>query len=67
MNLMSKWLTPKTEGGKAEEPQAKYIKKSNIRVEFVKHELTNEEDVEAYMEAVKEACLAATANRPLHL
>ena len=34
-----------------------YIKKSNIRVQFDKHELTNEEDVEAYLEALKEAYL----------
>ena len=57
MNLMSVWLTPKNEGGKAEEPKAKYIKKSTIRVDFLKHELKTEEDVEAYVEALKEAYL----------
>jgi hypothetical protein len=57
MNLMALWLTPKTEEGKTEYKTAKYIKKSNIRVDFVKHELTNEEDVEAYVEALKKAYL----------
>ena len=57
MNLMSKWLAPKPESGKAEEPQAKYIKKSNIRVQFHKHQLTSKEDVDAYIEALKEAYL----------
>jgi hypothetical protein len=57
MNLMSAWLAPKSEGGKVQEPQAKYIKNSSIHVQFVKHELTSEEDVEDYIEALKEAYL----------
>ena len=57
MNLISKWLAPKPENGKVQEPQAKYIKNSSIHVQFVKHELTSEEDVEEYIEALKETYL----------
>jgi hypothetical protein len=57
MNLMSKWLAPKSEEGKVQEPQAKYIKNSSIHVPFVKRELTSEEDVEDYIEALKEVYL----------
>jgi hypothetical protein len=61
MNLISKWLTPKTgegDGRKEYKKQpARYIKKNSIHVQFVKHELTNEEDVETYIEALKEAYL----------
>ena len=38
-------------------PESKYIKKSNIHVDFDKHDLTTEEDVEAYIKALKEAYL----------
>ena len=57
MNLMSIWLAPKPASGKAQEPPTKYIKKNSIHVQFVKHELTSAEDVEDYIEALKEAYL----------
>lgn len=61
MNLISKWLTPKTGEGDAskdyKKQPAKYIKKNSIHIQFVKHELTSEEDVETYIEALKEAYL----------
>lgn len=57
LNLMMQLLAPKAEDGKVSEPQAKYIKKSSIRVEFGKRDLTTEAEVEAYMEALKEAYL----------
>ncbi len=58
MNLMSKWLTPKTGEGETDYKKTPtYIKKNSIHVEFTKHELTNEEDVDAYVEALKEAYL----------
>lgn len=57
LNLMASLLAPKAEDGKVAEPQAKYIKRSSIRVNFDKRDLTTEEDVEAYMEALKEAYL----------
>lgn len=57
LNRMAKFLAPKDETGKAEEPKAKYIKKTSIRVAYPKRELTSEEDVIAYTEALKEAYL----------
>lgn len=57
LNLMVKLLTPKTVDGKVAEPRAKYIKNSSIHVKFNKRELTNEEEVDAYIEALKEAYL----------
>jgi len=57
LNLMMQLLAPKAEDGKVSEPQAKYIKRSSIRVDFNKRDLTTESDVEAYMEALKEAYL----------
>lgn len=57
LNLMVELLTPKPSNGGASEPQAKYIKRSSIYVKFDKRDLTSEEDVEAYIEALKEAYL----------
>lgn len=57
LNHISKLLAPKDEEGKAAEPEAKYIKKSTIRIDYPKRELTSEEDVLAYTEALKEAYL----------
>ena len=57
MNKMAQWLAPKGDDGKAKEPKAKYIKRSNIRIDFNKRELKTEEDVDAYIEALKEAYL----------
>jgi predicted transcriptional regulator len=57
LNLMMQLLAPKAEDGKVSEPQAKYIKRSSIRVDFDKRDLTTEEDVETYLEALKEAYL----------
>ncbi len=57
MNKMAQWLAPKDEDGKAKEPKAKYIKRSNIHIDFSKRELKTEDDVEAYLEALKEAYL----------
>ena len=50
-------LTPKTEDGKVAEPTAKYIKNTSIHVKFNKRELTSEDEVEAYVEALKKAYL----------
>ncbi|MEM0519586.1 BREX system P-loop protein BrxC [Aequorivita flava] len=55
MNKMAQWLAPKGDDGKAKEPKAKYIKRSNIHIDFNKRELQTEEDVEAYLDALKEA------------
>lgn len=57
LNKMSAWLTPKDEIGKASEPIAKYIKGSSIHVPFTKRELKSSEDVEDYIEALREAYL----------
>lgn len=57
LNLMMQLIAPKAEDGKAAEPQAKYIKRSTIRVDFDKRDLTTEADVEAYIEALKDAYL----------
>jgi hypothetical protein len=57
LNKMVELLTPKDENGKVHEPKAKYIKRSSIYVNFNKSDLTTEEDVEAYLEALKEAYL----------
>lgn len=57
LNLMVKMLTPKTEDGKVAEPTAKYIKNTSIHVKFNKRELTSEDEVEAYVEALKKAYL----------
>jgi hypothetical protein len=53
LNLMMRLLAEKSGGG----TKGKYIKKSSIHVEFDKHDLTTEADVEAYVEALKEAYL----------
>ena len=55
MNKMVDWLAPKDQEGEIEEPKAKYIKRTNIRVNFEQRELKTEEDVESYLEALKEA------------
>jgi hypothetical protein len=57
MNKMAQWLAPKDDDGTAEEPKAKYIKRNNIHIDFNKRELKTEEDVEAYLDALKVAYL----------
>jgi hypothetical protein len=57
LNVMASYLVkPKTEG-KAAEPVTKYIRRSNVRIDFLKKELETEEDVLDYLEALKEAYL----------
>ncbi|HEV7330929.1 MAG TPA: BREX system P-loop protein BrxC [Flavisolibacter sp.] len=55
LNKIAALLTPPTPG--ASEAVAQYIKSSNLRVEFDKHELRTEEDVEEYVAAIKKAYL----------
>lgn len=60
LNLVLHLLSPKDavgEKGVEYKVKAKYIKKSSIHINFNKHELTTEEDVLNYMEALKEAYL----------
>ncbi|MFD2697407.1 BREX system P-loop protein BrxC [Mesonia sediminis] len=57
LNHMAKLLAPKDESGKAKEPKAKYIKKTSIYVDYPNRELTSEEDVLEYTEALKKAYL----------
>jgi hypothetical protein len=44
-------------GEEINEPKIQYIKQSNVRVSFSKTELKTEEDVEEYVEALKEELL----------
>ena len=48
---------PKKEEGKVAEPVAKYIRQSQIHVDYVKNELVSEEDVNDYVEALRAAFL----------
>jgi hypothetical protein len=57
LNRIATLLAPKDASGKIEEPKATYIKNSSIRVSYSKRELTSEEDVIQYTEALKEAYL----------
>lgn len=57
LNLMLSLLAPKDKEGKVAEPRATYIKNTSIHIEFLKKELTTEEDVENYIEALKDAYL----------
>ncbi|WP_271393758.1 BREX system P-loop protein BrxC [Aequorivita sinensis] len=57
LNHIAKLLAPKDESGKAKEPKAKYIKKTSIYVDYPNRELTSEEDVLEYTEALKKAYL----------
>lgn len=57
LNLMMTLSAPVKTDGKPPKPIAKYIKKTNIHVNFDKDDLTTDEDVLAYMEALKEAYL----------
>ena len=57
LNLMATYLAKPQEDGKAAEPTTKYIRRSNVHIDFDKKELHTEADVLAYIEAVKEAYL----------
>ncbi|WP_341220515.1 BREX system P-loop protein BrxC [Polaribacter atrinae] len=57
LNLMANMAAPKKEEGKVAEPVAKYIRQSQIHVDYVKNELVSEEDVNDYVEALREAFL----------
>mgnify|MGYP000079147628 FL=1 len=57
LNLMANLAAPKQEDGKAKEPVAKYIRRSQIHVDYDKNELVSEEDVNDYVEALREAFL----------
>ena len=57
LNHIAKLLAPKDDSGKVTEPKAVYIQKKSIFVDFPKRELTTEEDVNEYAEALKEAFL----------
>ena len=48
---------PKEKGGKAAEPVAKYIRRSQIHVDYDKNELVTEEDVNDYVDALRSAFL----------
>ena len=52
---MSTLLNESKGGDQAKETVAKYIRRSSIRVDFDKHDLTSEEDVLEYVEALKKA------------
>ena len=54
LNLMAKLATPvSSDGSGVQEPVTHYIRKSNIRVEYKKDELSTEEDVDDYVEALR--------------
>lgn len=55
LNLMAKWLVTKTHGNQVVEPKVRYISSKTIRVAFDKNELTTEDDVNNYLDALKEA------------
>ncbi|QFZ53329.1 BREX system P-loop protein BrxC [Oceanihabitans sp. IOP_32] len=57
LNLMATYLAKPQEDGKAAEPTTKYIRRSNVHIDFDKKELHTEADVLEYIEAVKEAYL----------
>ncbi|MBM1105173.1 BREX system P-loop protein BrxC [Aurantibacter crassamenti] len=57
LNLMANMAAPKKEEGKAAEPVAKYMRRSQIHVDFDKNELVTEEDVNEYVEVLREAYL----------
>ena len=54
LNQMVALLAPKTNNG-VNEPKAIYIKSTNIHIDFSKTSLSTEEDVNAYLEALKKA------------
>lgn len=54
---MANLAAPKQEDGKVKEPVAKYIRRSQIHVDYIKNELVSEEDVNDYVEALREAFL----------
>ncbi|MDT0293534.1 BREX system P-loop protein BrxC [Mesonia ostreae] len=56
LNLMANMAAPKEEG-KAAEPVTKYIRRSQIHVDYEKNELVTEADVNEYVEALREAFL----------
>ncbi|WP_194850146.1 BREX system P-loop protein BrxC [Nonlabens antarcticus] len=57
LNLMVNMAAPKKEEGKAAEPVAKYMRRSQIHVDYDKNELVTEEDVNDYVEALRAAFL----------
>jgi len=50
-------LITRAKGGDAQEPKVQYIKRANIVVHFEKSELTSEEEVNEYVEALKKEML----------
>lgn len=57
LNLMANMSAPKTPDGKAAEPITKYMRSSQIQVDYDKNELVTEEDVNDYIEALRKAFL----------
>ncbi|THV60830.1 BREX system P-loop protein BrxC [Flagellimonas alvinocaridis] len=57
LNRMGNLIAEKENKGQVNEPAAKYIKRSSIHIEFDKNELVTEDDVNAYVEAVRTAML----------
>ncbi|WP_034059321.1 BREX system P-loop protein BrxC [Lacinutrix jangbogonensis] len=57
LNLMANLSAPKVKDGKAAEPVAKYMRRSQIHVDYNKNELVTEEDVNDYVEALRQAFL----------
>ena len=54
---MANLAAPKKEEGKVAEPIAKYIRRSQIHIDYDKNELVSEADVNDYVEALREAFL----------
>ena len=57
LNLMADLSAPEVEEGEAAEPVKKYIRRSQIHVYYDKNELVSEDDVNDYVEALREAFL----------
>lgn len=57
LNLMANISVPKEESGKVADPVAKYIRRSQIHVDYDKNELVTENDVNDYVAALREAFL----------
>lgn len=55
LNEMMRLTTPVVEGEAAAEPKVHYIKRNNVKAKFDKTELRSEEDVDAYVESLREA------------
>lgn len=57
LNAIAHHLSPKKKDGQVNEDTPQYIKSSNIKVAYDGRELHNEEEVEAYLQALKKALM----------